>query len=354
MNKQKVVSILSKISELKKNTGLRIIDTHVHPLDVMGVVHYTDVKNEYAKADYLVPGVLEKFNYGKIAQVGSKLFYKLLPKEINKIIKNNCMSIAEKRILDEMDLSFVDSAVMLPVAPWLPTEIIGEKFLSDRLIALGSVDIHNIRTEEIDNYLTNIKEKYKIVGIKLHPNLQNFKPQPSQNSPELGEKLHHIYKFAEKEHLYLLFHGGVSLYTDFTDPKYKGNIPRSRMNAMLRNFCDINGKSELFENYNIPIVIAHLGHFGIINPDYKLMKIIAKKFNNIYFDTAGVSPSFIRNTLQFIPSQKIVFGSDALYNRIAYNLAFIYLALESVRNGEQKENIISNILYKNFLSITSI
>ena len=354
MNKQRVISILSKISEIKKNTGLRVIDTHVHPLDVMGVVHYTDIKNEYAKMDYLIPSILEKFNYGETAKIGSRAFFKFFPKQVNNIIKTTYESIVERRILDEMDIALIDTAVMLPVAPWLPSKIVAEKFSSTRLITLGSIDIHSIKLEEIDNFLKNLVEKYKIKGIKLHPNLQNFRPQPSHNPKDLGEKLHCLYKFAEKEHLYILFHGGISFYTDFTDPKYQGNISRSRVNAVLKNFCDNNGKSELFKNYNIPIVIAHLGHYGIVNPDYKLINTIAKKFNNVYFDTAGVSPSFIKNVLNIIPSQKIIFGSDALYNRMSYNLAFLYSAVEDVKNGENKENIISNILQRNFLSITSV
>lgn len=354
MNKQKVVSIISKIAEIKKNTGLQIIDTHVHPLDVMGVVNYTDTKNEYnIKKDYLAPGILEKLNYGKIATIGSKLSLKFYPEGINNIIRKTYKEVAEKRILDEMDVSLVDRAVMLPVAPWLPTKIVKERFLSERLITLGSVDTHNIKLEEIDSFLKNLVLNYKISGIKLHSNLQNFKPQPSHNKKDLGEKLHCLYKFAEREHLYLLFHGGVSFYTDFTDIKYKSDIFRSRTNGVLRNFCDNNGKSELFENYNVPIIIAHLGHYGIVNPDYGLIKTITKKFSNVRFDTAGVSPNFLRNVLNFIPSEKIVFGSDALYNRIAYNLANVYLAAEGAKNGENKEKIISNIFHKNFSTIIS-
>lgn len=354
MTKEKVVAILSEISELKKNTGLRIIDTHVHPLDVMGAVHYTNIKNEYSKQDYSTPGILEKFNYGKTAQIGSKLFCKLMPRGANKIIKINYGKVSDRKIIEEMDFSLIDSAVMLPVAPWLPTEAIGDRFLSSKFALLGSVDIHNIRTEEIDNYLKGLKEKYHISGIKLHPNLQNFKPQPSHNPKDLGEKLHRLYKFAEREHLYLLFHGGVSFYTNLIDAEYPENFNRSHTNAVLKNFCNNDGKSELFENYNIPVVIAHLGHYGIINPDYKLIGVIAKKFDNVYFDTAGVSPSFLKNVMNFLPSKNIIFGSDALYNRMAYNLAFAYLAIRGTENGEKTENIISNIFQNNYFNITSI
>ncbi|MEK7664751.1 MAG: amidohydrolase family protein [Patescibacteria group bacterium] len=354
MNKQKVVSIISKIAEIKKNTGIKITDTHIHPLDVMGVVHYADIKNEYVKNDYFDPGILEKLNYSNISKIGSRLFLKLFPEEVNNIIKETYIKITEKRILDEMDNALIDDSVMLPIEPWLSTKISRNNFLSNRLSVLGSIDIHKIKLEDVDSFLKNLIIKYRIKGIKFHPNLQNFKPQPNHNPPELAEKLHKIYKFAEREHLYLLFHGGISFYTDFTDSKYQRNIFRSRTNAVLKNFCDNNGKSELFENYNVPIVIAHLGHYGIMYPDYKLIKTIAKKFGNVYFDTAGVPPSFIKNTLDLISSQKIIFGSDALYNKMAYNLAFLYSAIENTSNGERKENIFSNIFQKNILNITSI
>lgn len=353
MNKQKVISIFSKISEIKKNIGLQIIDAHVHPLDVMGVVHYSDVKNELEKSDYLSPGILEKLNYGKTAQIGSRLYTEFNPEDVNKMIKMAYERVVEKRILDEMDASLVDSVVMLPIAPWLPTEIVQQKFSSQRLISLATIDIHNLKLSEIEGYLKKTLEEKKIKGIKLHPNLQNFKPQPSQNLPELAEKLHIIYKFVEREKLYLLLHGGTSFYTDSVDKKYSGNILRSKKNGLLENFCGGSGKSELFENYKMPIVIAHLGHYGITSPNYALIKTIVKKFNNVYFDTAGVSPIFLKNVLNLISSQRIIFGSDALYNRMAYNLAFAYVAAKNAKNGEKKEDIVSNIFQKNIFSIIS-
>lgn len=350
MNEKKVISIISKISEVKKSMGLEIIDSHIHPLDVMGVAHYEDITQEYKKNNYLKPGILEKLNFGKTEKIGSKLFFNLFPNQVNNIIKNTFNNVCREKIIKEMDVALIDRSIIVPIEPWLPTKIVAEKFSSKRFAMLGSVDIHNINSSEIENTLQNFIDCYKIIGIKLHPNLQNFKPQPKDNFPEIAEKLHKIYKFAEAKSLYILLHGGISHYTQYTDVKY-GSIQRSRNNAMLENFCDINGKSELFENYKMPIVIAHLGHYGIIKPNYNLMKLIAKKFENVYFDTTGASPHFIKTVLELLSSHKIIFGSDAIYNRMAYGLAFLYLAAENVRNGEDIEIILSNTLCKNLLKV---
>ena len=95
------------------------------------------------------------------------------------------------------------------------------------------------------------------------------------------------------------------------------------------------------------IIIAHLGHYGMIDVDYGLLKLITERFNNVCFDTSGISPNVIAKALQVVPSERIVFGSDAAYNRMAYNLAFLYNATVA-NNNEVKTEILVNILSRNF------
>lgn len=347
MTRDNIKRILGVISNLKKRNGIEIVDTHVHPYDVMGAVHYEDVKKSYKEIDYFKSGILEKLKYGRIEKIGSRAFFKLFPREVNGIIKSTYTEVNQESLLNEMDCSLVDKSVLLPVEPWLPTKVVGENYNNnERFLILGSIDIHSIQISEIESTVDGFIEKYKIIGLKFHPNLQNFKPQPSQNSSDIAEKLRKIYSVAEKRKLYLLFHGGISNFTDSIDPKY-GNFQRSRTNAVLENFCDSDGNSELFE-YNIPIVIAHLGHYGIAWPNYRLIKMIADRYKNVFFDTSGVSLQFIKNVIELISSKRIIFGSDALYNRVAYNLIFLFLAAKRVNNGESFENILANTLSLNF------
>lgn len=347
MTKNTVIKILKKLSEFKQKSGVLFVDTHIHPLDVMGVVHHSETKHVCHDGDYLKPGILELFGYGKIEKILSGLYFKLLPGSVSRIIHSTYDHVNADRIVHEMEASLMDQSVLLPLDPWVPTSVMGDAYRKNKkFLLLGSLDIHTINIADIELTIKKYIEDYDIVGLKFHPNLQNFKPQPSHNTSDISEKLKKIYEVASKYKLYLLFHGGISNYTSEIHKKY-GLIERNRHNALLSNFCDQNGESELF-SYNIPIIIAHLGHYGMAQIDYTLIQLITNKYPNVFFDTSGLSSNTIKTALNFIPSTKIVFGSDALYNRIAYNLAFLYNAIMKSKTNEHKDNVLANILSVNF------
>lgn len=348
MRKRRVIKILSEINSLKKAYGFSVVDTHIHPIDVMGVVHQSEIVDECQHSDYLKPGILEYFSYSKFEKICSRLSFKLLPQQINSIIRNTYGKVNDERILEEMEVALTDKSVLLSVDPWAPTEIIGNKYAADkRFFILGSVDIHSIELSKIEEIIKSYVNRFNIVGLKFHPNLQNFKPQPSENEEGLADKLRKVYETAAKYKLYLLFHGGISNYTDKVNQRF-GYIGRSKTNGLLKNFCRSDGSSEILGKYGIPIIIAHIGHYGLANPDYGLIKMIGKRFSDVFFDTSGISPLVISNTLKILPSSKLVFGSDAIYNRIAYNLAFLYEGISGARNKEKIKDMLINVTGRNF------
>jgi len=337
---------LLNIQNLKKDFGLEIIDTHIHPTDVMGVVHFDEIVDECRHENYSKPGILERFKYGPIEKIGSRIFFKLFPSQVDKIIRNTYGSVNSQRIEEEMEVSLTDKAVLLSLDPWAPTEKVYRKFSSEDFMILGSIDIHSIDKENIGPLIHKYVAEYGIIGLKLHPNLQNFHPQPCENNEEICEKLRIIYRLAEQYKIYLLFHGGISNYTKEINGKY-GFHQRSRIYGKIENFLYTKGRNELL-NLNVPIVIAHIGHYGLANVDYESIKKIGYQHDNLFFDTSGVSPKVISNSLRILPSKKFIFGSDALYNRIAFNASFLYEAAEECHNGEDLTDILLNIFGKNF------
>lgn len=338
--------------DLKKSHGLKIIDTHIHPLDVMGVVHFIDYKKEgdiREAANYFKPGLMEKLKFGRLANFLSNNLFNLFTRTVVKEIKSLYNNAGERRVLEEMEGALADKVVFLSVEPWSDTFLIKEHFNNQKFLLLGSFDINRLKIDEIEPRLNRYIDELGIVGLKLHPNLQNFKPQPGDNPPEIAAKLKLIYRLAEKHKLYLLFHGGLSSFTEYTDEKYY-DLRRSKDNARLENFCAADGASELFGQYNIPIVIAHLGHFGFNKINERLVKLISEKYGQVYFDTAAVSPRLISRFIELVGSQKIVLGSDALYNRMVYGIYFVYQAARSAKTKESFNEIICNILGENFNS----
>lgn len=348
---QKRNEIISYITRLKKEFELKIIDIHVHPLDVMGILHPDEYSKdkEILKRSYLNPSSMEKMKFGKLSNILSGLAYKYFPRAVIDEIKAAYNNPFEKRILGEMEKSLVDQIVLLPIAPWVKTEDVYNYYNNKNFLLLGSFDICGIKIEKIEPKMDEYVNNFKIIGLKLHPNLQNFKPQPGDNTPQIKEKLELIYSLAEKNNLFLLFHGGTTNFTEYRNIRYE-NFARSRNNGRLENFCDPAGKSEILGKYNIPIIIAHLGHYGLNKINYNLLKIISQKFDNVYFDTAGISPKLIQKGIELMGSKKIVLGSDALYNRMAYSIYFIYEAAEKIKTKEKLNDIMLNILGNNFYS----
>lgn len=343
-------NFLSKIKQIKEDYKIKIIDSHVHPFDVMGMMKdFPAEGGNSKKMDFLSGGMMEQMRFGSLANYLSKLSFKFLPKLVINEIKAAYNNPKEKRILDEMDDALADEIALLPVEPWAKTESVHRVFNNKRFLLLGSIDVNGISAGEIEERIKYYVEEFKIIGLKLHPNLQNFKPQPKDNSGEIAEKLKIIYKTAEKYKIYLLFHGGFSDFTEYIDLEFSG-LSRSKTNALLKNFCNGAGESEIFGKYGIPIIIAHLGHFGQNNLDAELLKMITGKYKNIYFDTAAVSPKMIKNAIELIGSNRIILGSDALYNRMAYSIYFVYLAAMSAKTDERRDDILANILGRNFYS----
>ncbi len=345
MKQERILEILKDIKKIKKELGFEIIDSHVHPYDVLGVAdNKKEVKKSFKNEDFLKPSILEFLEYNKVERFILTLGFFITPKYVHSIIRKKYVGSNKERILKEMDISLIDKSSLLPIEPWISSEAIGKNFQHQRFFVLGSIDVCRIKLDKIEKKIKELIKNYKIVGIKLHPNLQNFKPQPSHNSLEIAKKLRKIYSTIEKEKLYLVFHGGYSDYSNINDPEYK----RSRDNALLKSFCDYKGKSELFNNYDIPIVIAHLGHNAILRPDYRLIKSIIQKFNNVYFDTSGASPTIIKKVFKIAPSKRIIFGSDALYNNMTHNLVFLYQGLKSAKIKEGFKDSLANVLGENY------
>ena len=352
-NRDSFQEFTSYIKGLKENYQLTIFDTHVHPLDVIGVMEISDYNffpENSAQINYSARA-LERLGYGKIAILLLRTFCKFLPGIVSKNIKKIYKNTSIDRLVSEMTDSLIDKCVLLPVEPLADTESVYKNFNHRDFYVLGSIDVQSISIEHIPERVERLVTEFGISGIKLHPNLQNFYPQPSDNPPVIADKLRLIYKLAEDNNLYLLFHGGRTFCIK-KKQKILGPIVCAKDKALLANFYNIDEKySEIFDNYNVPIVIAHMGHYGILTFNIDFLVEITRKYKNIFFDTAGVSRRCISLALKEIGSERILFGSDAIYNRMKYNLFLLYMAVRDRYRGLEIDNAMINILNRNFSSI---
>jgi len=363
--KKSIRELFSILDDLKRNRGLIIHDTHVHPLDVMGLVkgdEYNIGHNNLAGVDFSRSTLPEILKQGSLANLLLRLAFRFFPSTVKKSVAGLYANSGPERILREMDFNDVDKAVLVPIEPWARTKNIFKQFNHARFILFGSIDIHRISLDNLDKELDYQVNHYQIEGIKLHPNLQGFFPQPSKNTPETREKLKLIYRFAERNGLPILFHGGLTNFTDYLatnsdiDTQELKGVARLRRarNSLLEEFCQPDGRSEIFENYQMPVIIAHLGNYALIKPNFNLLGIIAKRYPNVLFNTSGVSPTIIKRGIETVGSQKIIFGSDSPYNTIYSSLRFCVIAILQSDTKETSEEKLLNILGFNFQKMMNL
>jgi hypothetical protein len=98
MRKHQVIEILKDVKRIKRGIGFDVVDSHIHPLDVMGVVHYDEIIGECRHEDYLKPGILELFDYSKVEKIGSRLYVQLFPKSVDSIIRHTYEGVRRSRL----------------------------------------------------------------------------------------------------------------------------------------------------------------------------------------------------------------------------------------------------------------
>lgn len=307
--------LLEMFVKIKSDRKLVYYDTHIHPSDVFGLC-------DHSAHAHNGPSLLERLEYSDSVLEILRLLFLYFPRYIKSEIRKKFPYQNEQQLLEEMQRAYIDHGVIVPIPPHATPQKIYANFGSKKFVRLGSIDIHSLSEDDIENEIQSQIQTYQIVGIKLHPNIQSFYPEPSLNDNILRGKLEKIYRIAEKNRLYILIHGGLSYVPTAFDSREKFE---KRQFGLLQNFFAENGHTFISE-LHIPIIIAHLGLYNVINAQFDEIDILSK-FSNVYFDTAGISPKLIQRYITKNGIDRLVFGSDAPYFDLRYN---IYLVLKAV------------------------
>lgn len=328
-------TLFERFLEIKRTNGLSFYDSHTHPIDIMGVVGSTEGNSGKRHASR--PSLLETLKYNGLALAVLRQLFFLVPKYIRGEIEKNYRELDEDVMLEEMEGSGIDTAITLPIYPHVSPEVLHSKFSSNKFIRLGSVDF-SLDPSDIKKSLQEQLYKYSIVGIKLHPNVQEFYPNPAANRPDLRNKLEVVYEFAKENKLYLLFHGGVSFVFQPHTSRFE-----YRNYSTIKHFSD---DSNFLRSLGVPVVIAHLGIYNVINPNLNSLQSLIE-IPNVYFDTAAVNPKYIKKFLIKYGSKKIIFGSDMPYFHLRHS---IKLTLEAIYKFDRKhfDELVLTIFNKNY------
>lgn len=226
-----------------------------------------------------------------------------------------------ENLLKQCEESGVDKCVVTSVAttPHHAQSInayIAEEVKShrDKFIGIGSLHPHS---ETLENDVEHLKE-LGLKGVKLHPDIQNFKI----DDPEVIK----ILEICNKEKLPLLIHTG--------DARFDNSNP-DRVEKILKMFPELT------------IIGAHFGGWSVWEKAYPKLS----KYENFYVDTCSSFYALKKDTTKAIinayGTNKVIFGTDYPMWRQSDDLEYLFdLGLS--------DSELNDILYNNIKRVLNL
>ncbi len=326
----KYSDLFKKYLAIKKSTGAVFYDSHVHPFEVFGLKKEGKEIELPVNSSTFSPTLLEKLKFNDVSLLILQGLFRFFPKYIRGEIRKSYRPSGDKILQTLLSNAGIDKATLVPIYPEASPHDIYKVFTDKTAIRLGSVNFSLSETELIRD-LENQLSTYKIRGIKLHSNIQSFYPNPSENEELLALKLRATYNYAEKNGLYLLFHGGRSFIPE-------NSIFQKKEFALPKHF--ITALKESLNTIRVPIIIAHLGVYNIPSPHIDDLRPLIEH-DNVYFDTAGVNPKHAVNFLKLYGSKRLIFGSDAQYFNCKHAVVLLLGALNKFNPSDFEENVLN-------------
>lgn len=285
-------------------------DVHTHPFEIIFSEHKYKQRET---SHHLYSAGLTCFPFPKITEfmIGlnnknkrvAELFHtsEILKKKISNQYFHTGPFVFEKN----MNISGIGRVLLLPVASteksveaqMLEME---KMFGSDNKFLFGWSVSNSISNDKIYLNAKNAKARFNIKAIKLHPNITEIDPKSKSGK----SRIEIILETCSKLKLPLIVHGGKS--------RILRNMEASSYST-LKNLACIN-----WDISSSPVIIAHGGFFGynyekIDSRDLEILKNLLSKYHNVLIDLSGLNVQTILLLLKNVDSNKILFGSDMLY-----------------------------------------
>jgi hypothetical protein len=208
----------------------------------------------------------------------------------------------------EMELLNISKSVILPVDLFNSKNTERILRLKDRLnkkhILFASVDPKFPGAENrLEKHIKN-----GAVGLKLHPLMQTVRPT--------NKIVISLCKIAGEHGMPVLFHSGWGPLT----PRWQWHYSNFSDFASLIKMC-----------HDTKIILGHAGSIS-----YKEAIKIAVKYENVYLELSGQCPTSIREMIDKLGDDRLLFGSDWPYYPIVFPMAKVLLATEGRPKSREK------------------
>jgi hypothetical protein len=272
-------------------------------------------------------GKLDRRLWGKLCLLNARRFYQ---------------HTGARVFIDQMKLCGIDRALLLPVVGSEEdkddqVEMMGKMFRGERFMFGYSVP-NSVPNDSIAENVRKTVSKHKVKVLKIHPAITGIDLAHSVGI----NRVEHILKAASQSGLGVVVHGGLSPEC----PEVKAVRYGVAKNLQHVDWALSSG----------PVVIAHGGLYGhtIDEVRNKILPEILKlmqHYPHIVVDTSGIDFESLCHLLECVDAGRIIFGSDALYEKPWMALVKLWSALG--RTARDPEGALIRIASKNPLSFLS-
>jgi hypothetical protein len=319
------------------------LDIHVHPIDIVtGQLNYLpnkNIKGLYSRkesSEYFLPKI-EPIHCEAVKPQNNNCAENIRRKIELLMSRKRYDNIGPKVFEDLMTLGGIDKVLFLPVAPCEGNveeqmRMLMEIYGNNNKFQFAYSVPNDIEDDHIYGTLKNAVSRYGIKAIKIHPNITGI-----NLATKMGiERTEALLSASSRIKLPVIIHGGKS---SFLEDK------NAREYAVTANLENIDWSLS-----DSPIVISHAGCYGVDQDEMgsvvlPKIKNMLRRYENILLDTSGIDMQCLTLVLRNVDSDRIVFGSDALYH--AQWVGIIYL-IESIKRVYRNiEEILLKILSTN-------
>jgi len=338
--KDKITKYFNIIKEIK--TYWKLYDIHMHPVEVIfGRMSYQENMDEkglfsLSKRRYIAPSldILEKQKSSNeiIACINRR------PKILPMLLQNTYAHTGPRVFRKYFEINYIDKGLMLPVAPVegpvkKQMDLCYRIFKDDECFCMAGSVPNTVLNQDVESFLRDELERYKIIAVKVHPNITGI----NLGTPEGKERLECIIEAGSHLKIPVIIHAGRSPFL---------NSKRAEFGSFA-NFQDINFDAE------VPIILAHGGgyesSFAEVHRDIlPMLTKLLTNVSNLLIDISALNHEVIKLFLSKIETERILFGSDALYQNQSIMLMNLLYALEL--SGLKFNDSLIKILSKNAAS----
>lgn len=334
IDETQVKKYICMVKELKAD--FVFYDSHTHPFDVIfDPVDYRTDKTRTGLfstkgSGFISPKLVKIALEQKGCDLKTEVVDQTMQSKISEMLVRRIYSHTGPYVFKKhMGLCGIDKSLLLPVAP--ASGSIEDQMLSmariygsDKRFEVGTSIPNSIKNADIYPFINETIKKHGIKAVKIHPNITEIKIGSSSGKQRIDALLTACGEFG----IPLIVHGGKSKVLKNSAASEYGSI--DNLKHINWGLC----KST--------VVIAHAGGYSCTFNEIEQeimphLKKMLRSHDNLMVDIAALDITVLKRIFRDIESDRILFGSDALYEQQWASVVKIMHALtQTVSTPEDK------------------